>query len=80
MCGEYVFDSCAAELTEEDTEELTAFCEPPDGEYSDVVAKRPRLTTSLWRNAFIADNFLEVDYFMGMCLKLKHKIVPVMGP
>lgn len=47
MCGEYVFDSCAAELTEEDTEELTAFCEPPDREYSDVVAKRPRLTTSL---------------------------------
>jgi hypothetical protein len=44
MCGEYVLDSCAAELTEEETEELTALCEPPDGEYSDV-AKRPQLTT-----------------------------------
>jgi len=47
MCGEYVLDSYAAELTEEDTEELTALCEPPDGGYSDVVAKLPQLTTSL---------------------------------
>jgi len=46
-CGESVLDSCATELTEEDTEELTALCEPPDGEYSDVVAKRPQLMTSL---------------------------------
>jgi hypothetical protein len=80
-----VFDSRTAELTEEDTEELTVLSEPQDGEDSDAVVKRPQLTTSTLKKGLqmvdaLADHFLEADYFMDMCLKFKHKIMLVMAP
>jgi hypothetical protein len=59
----------AAELIEEDLEQLTVFSEPEDEEDSEVVVKRLKLTTSVLKKGlqisdYLVDHFFEVDHFL----------------
>lgn len=71
-----VLNSHAAELTEENLEQLTLFNEPEEGEDSKVIAKRLNLTTSVLEKGLqisvhLVDHFFEVDHFLNKYLKFK---------
>jgi hypothetical protein len=78
-----ILDPHAAELTEENLEQLTVFSETDD-EDSDAVVERPPLTTSALKECLQMVNNLtllsfEVDHFMDKCLNSKHKLEAVMA-
>ena len=71
-------DSHAAELTEEDLEQLTVFSKPEDEDW-DAVEERPQLTTSALKEVLQMVNdltvlFFEDSHFMDKCLNSKHKV------
>jgi hypothetical protein len=74
-----VFDPQAFELTE-DLEEVTAFSEPEDEEYSDAVMQRPQLTTSVMKKGLqladkLVDHLFNIGNFTDRCLRYKMKTV-----
>jgi len=71
-------DSYAAELTEEDLEQLTVFSKTEDKD-SNAVVERPQLTSNALKEVLqmvkdLTVLLYEVNHFMDKCLISKHKV------
>jgi hypothetical protein len=78
-------DSYASQLTEEDHEQLWAFSESEDKEYSDTVVEWPQLTTSVLKKCLqVVDDsfyhFFRVDHFLDRCPSFKNKMEAAVAP